>query len=121
MLHKCGKRRVRDLTIILVQWMKNFFEFHYEKLPNKNVIHFPNSYSKLEVWQTFNTTFSNFDKATCVTYQFKCKTWKRYFSHAKIPHVNRFGVYADCEEFKTIQNKAILTQEKSKSSKLLFY
>jgi hypothetical protein len=84
------------------------------------VIHLPDSYSKLEVWQTFKTSFSNFDKGANVTYRFWCKTWKKHFSHVKIPHVNRFGVCADCEEFKTIRDKAIIAEEKSKSCKRTF-
>jgi hypothetical protein len=120
MVQKQVGRPVRGVTLILVQWMKDFFEFHCEKLPQKDVIHLPDSYSKLEVWQTFKTSFSNFDKGANVTYRFWCKTWKKHFSHVKIPHVNRFGVCADCEEFKTIRDKAIIAEEKSKSCKRTF-
>ena len=79
--------------------------------------HLPDNFSKFEVWKLFKSKLSEFDQCANVTYQFWCKTWKKHFSHVKIPHVNRFGVCADCEEFKTIRDKAIIAEEKSKSCK----
>jgi hypothetical protein len=69
MLHKWGERPVMGLTLTLVQWMKDFFSFIMRNFIKKMLFIFgPDSYSKLEVSQTFKTIFSNFDKAVCVTY-----------------------------------------------------
>lgn len=112
--------RVRgSLSYILESWMQDFFENNCEKLPNKDILHLPDSYSKLEVWKLFKSTFADYDKTEKVTYRYWCKMWTNHFPNVKIPKLNRFGVCADCEEFKTIREKAVTADEKSK--KLFVY
>ena len=107
--------RVRgSLSYILESWMQDFFENNCEKLPNKDILHLPDSYSKLEVWKLFKSTFPDYDKTENVTYRYWCKMWTNHFPNVKIPKLNRFGVCADCEEFKTIREKAVTADEKSK-------
>jgi hypothetical protein len=112
--------RVRgSLSYILESWMQDFFHNNCEKLPNKDILHLPDSFSKLEVWKIFKSTFADFDKTEKVTYRYWCKMWTNHFPNVKIPKLNRFGVCADCEEFKTIREKAVTADEKSK--KLFVY
>jgi hypothetical protein len=109
--------RVRSsLSYILESWLEDFFNNNCEKLPNKDIVHLPDSFSKLEVWKIFKSSFSNFDKYENVSYRFFCKAWRKHFPNVKIPKMNRFGVCADCEEFKTIREKAVTAEDKSKSS-----
>jgi hypothetical protein len=67
---------------IVEQWMKNYFDFNCEKLPNKKIIHLPNSLSKWDLWNTFR---------------------------------------ADCEEFKTIRDRAMTSDDKNKLENLRVY
>ncbi len=109
------------LYFIVEQWMKDYFEFNCEKLPNKEIIHLPDSLSKWDVWKTFRSTFPSLEKAVQVNYRYWCRIWEKDFPHVKIPNVNRFGVCADCEEFKTIRDKAVTSDDKSKLKKILLH
>ena len=113
-LQKSAGRVRSSRSYILEFLMQDVFSKNCEKLPNKDIIHLLDSFSKLEVWKIFKSSFSNFNKNKNITYRFFCKVWKKHFPNIKIPRMNRFGVCADCEEFKTIRDKAVTAEEKSK-------
>jgi hypothetical protein len=109
-----------SISYILESWIKDFFNKNCKKLHNKEVCYLLDSFSKLEVWNFFKSKFPNFDQYANVTKRYWCKIWNKYFPFIKIPKVNQFGVYADCEEFKTIREKAVTIEEKSKKLKINF-
>jgi len=113
-------KAITDATYVVVSWMKNFFETHCESLPNKEVVHLPDNYSKLEVYNLYKSTFVKMDSTVNISYRNWCKLWKKHFPLVKIPAVNRFSVCADCEEFKSIREKAITTEDKSKLTIISF-
>jgi hypothetical protein len=61
--------RVRtSVSYILESWMEEFFSHNCEKLPNKDVSHLPDNFSKFEVWKLFKSKLSVFDQCANVTY-----------------------------------------------------
>jgi len=113
-------KAITDASYVVVSWMKNFFETHCESLPNKKVVHLPDNYSKLEVYNLYKSTFVKLDTTANISYRSWCKLWKAHFPLVKIPAVNRFSACADCEEFKSIREKAITAEEKSKLNIIYF-
>ena len=107
-------KAITDASYVVQSWMKNFFETHCESLPNKEVVHLPDNYSKLEVYNLYKSTFVKMDSTVSISYRNWCKLWKKHFPLVKIPVVNRFSVCADCEEFKSIREKAVTPEDKSK-------
>jgi hypothetical protein len=107
-------KAITDASYVVISWMKNFFETHCESLPNKEVVHLPDNYSKLEVYNLYKSSFVKMDSTVNISYRNWCKLWEKRFPLVKIPAVNRFSVCADCEEFKSIREKAITAEDKSK-------
>jgi hypothetical protein len=101
--------------------MKDCFDLNCEKLPNKKIIHLLDSLSKRDVWNTFCSSFFSLKKVVQVSYWYWCKIWDKDFPHVKIPNVNGFRVYADCEEVKTIRDRAVTSDDKSKLENLRVY
>jgi hypothetical protein len=107
--------RVRtSVSYILESWMEEFFSRNCKKLPNKDVSHLLDNFSKLEVSKLFKSKLSNFDQCGSVTYQFWCKIWNKHFPLIKMPKVNHFGACADCKKFKTICEKTLTIEKNSK-------
>ena len=121
---RLGGRPLSNATCVVTTWMKNFFETHCESLPNKDIVHLPDNFSKFKVWNLYKSTYQILDRDSSVSYRTWCKLWSRNFAHVKIPVVNRFSVCADCEEFKSIREKAVSPEEKRKTTlailKMLF-
>ena len=111
---RMGGKPLSNTSCVVIAWMKNFFQTHCESLPNKDIVHLPDNYSKLEVWNLYKSTYGTLDIDSKVGYRRWCKLWSSNFSHVKIPVVNRFSVCADCEEFKSIREKAVTPDEKRK-------
>jgi hypothetical protein len=78
------------------------------------VSHLLDNFSKFEVWKLFKSKLLEFDQCANVTYRFWCKIWEKYFPLVKIPKVNHLRTCADCEEFKTIHEKALTIEKESK-------
>jgi hypothetical protein len=106
-------------TLVLTSWLKSFFETRVEMLPNKNVCHLPDNYSKYEVWKIYTSSLVDSDETCQFSYRSFMRIWKIDFPHVKIPPINRFSACADCVEFKTLRDKAITDVEKRKYSQFL--
>lgn len=110
--HKPVGAPITHTSYVVISWMKTFFDTHCESLPNKEVVHLPDNYSKLEVYNVYKSSFVNLDTSCNITYRRWCKLWNIHFPLVKIPQVNRFSVCADCEEFKSIREKAVTTEDR---------
>ena len=64
---KPSGKPMSDTSYIVIYWMRNFFQNHCESLPNKEVIHFPDNYSKFEVYNIYQSIFVSLD--TSLQYQ----------------------------------------------------
>ena len=117
---RLGGKPLSNTSCVVIAWMKNFFETHCESLPNKDIVHLPDNYSKLEVWNLYKSTYETLDRDSSIGYRRWCKLWSNNFSHVKIPVVNRFSVCADCEKFKSIREKAVTPEEKRKTIYIIF-
>ena len=89
---RLGGRPLSNATCVVTTWMKNFFETHCESLPNKDIVHLPDNFSKFKVWNLYKSTYQILDRDSSVSYRTWCKLWSRNFAHVKIPVVNRFSV-----------------------------
>lgn len=116
--HQIGKSPGRPIGLaglVVRSWMKDFFKTRVESLPNKdNIVHLPDNYSKTEVWKIYQSTVGNSDLSASVGYRQFAKIWKSDFPQVKIPTVNRFSTCANCEEFKSMRDKADNEVEKRK-------
>lgn len=101
------------MSLVVTSWLHEFFKTRVESLPNKNVLHLPDNYTKFEVWKIFQCTFGSKDEtAKNITYRAFVKIWNEKFPNVKIPPVSRFSACADCEEFKALRDKASSQREK---------
>ncbi len=99
-------------TLVLIEWLQDFFKTRVESLPNKNILHLPDNYTKWEIFKLFNSQYVTRDATAKIQYEAFTRIWRQNFSHVKIPPVSRFSACADCEEFKTMRDKAISDVEK---------
>jgi hypothetical protein len=106
-------------TLVLIEWLRDFFKTRVESLPNKNILHLPDNYTKWEICKLFNSQYGTRDETTKVQYEAFTRIWRQNFPHVKIPPVSRFSACADCEEFKTIRDKAISNVEKGMTPLLI--
>jgi hypothetical protein len=107
--------RPKELQGFLITcWLEDFFKTRVESLPNKDVLHLPDNYTKREVWKLFTSQYGERDQGSKCSYRHFVRVWSSQFSHVKIPPVNRFSACADCEYFKTMRDKAVTDAEKSK-------
>jgi hypothetical protein len=98
----------------LVQWLDDFFSRNVESLPNKDIHHLPDNWTKLEVYEEFKHE-TNFREEQDVTYSWFCRIWSQKFSRVRIPKRSRFSTCAPCTEFKALREKATLETEKFES------
>ncbi len=96
----------------LVEWLKDFFKTNVESLPNKDIFHLPDNWTKLEVFDAFQND-SKMRKETSVTYSYFCRIWEKEFPRVRIPKRSRFSTCAPCTEFKALRDKATLETERS--------
>jgi hypothetical protein len=107
--------RPKDLRrLIVASWLDDFFKTRVESLPNKNVLHLPDNYTKFEVWKLFISQYGDRDEMSRIPYRHFTRLWGLHFPNVKIPPVSRFSACADCEEFKTMRDKAISATDRSK-------
>ena len=111
---KSEGRTISDTSLLVKTWMKHFFDTHCESLPNKDVVHLPDNYSKFEVWNIYKSTLGDVRRSANISYKRWLKIWLAHFPSVKIPTVNRFSACADCEEFKSFCEKAVTPEDKSK-------
>lgn len=111
---KSAGRPTSMRTLVLISWMKSFFQTRVETLPNKDIQHLPDNYSKKEVWKIYDSSLGEMDKTSKISYRAFTRVWDENFSHVKIPPVNHFSACADCEEFKSLRDQAITDYDKRK-------
>lgn len=97
----------------LVQWLNQFFATNVECLPNKDIFHLPDNWTKLEVFDAFKNEVLSREEAG-MTYSWFCRIWNLEFPRVRIPKRSRFSTCAPCTEFKALRDKATLEAEKSK-------
>lgn len=98
--------------LALVQWLNDFFQINVESLPNKDIFHLPDNWTKFEVFEAFkNETLSR--EETTLTYSWFCRIWNLEFPRVRIPKRSRFSTCAPCTEFKALRDKATLEHERS--------
>ena len=110
---KGARRLVGMRSFEAVKWLSNFFETRVEHIPNKSYSHLFDTYSQLEVWKEYKTSFKNFEDSP-ISYSHFLRIWDGHFPNVKIPKTNRFSVCADCEKFKAEHDKSITKENKCK-------
>ena len=95
----------------LVQWLKEFFATSVESLPNKDIFHLPDNWTKLEVFEAFKKEAVSREE-TSLTYSWFCRIWAKEFPRVRIPKRSRFSTCAPCSEFKALRDKATLEAER---------
>lgn len=92
-------RAPTSYALLCVQWLNAFILSCVERLPNREVFHIPDSYTKQEIFMDYvgqQVTAGD----SHVSYGYFCKLWQRDFRLVKIPKSNRFSVCQDCENIK---------------------
>lgn len=105
----CKEKSTAHLA--LVQWLKGFFERNVESLPNKDIFHLPDNWTKLEVFEEFKNE-SEIREDASVKYSWFCRIWTKEFPRVRIPKRSRFSTCAPCTEFKALRDKATLEAER---------
>ena len=100
--------------LALVQWLNDFFLTNVESLPNKDIFHLPDNWTKMEVFEAFKIE-SSLREERSLTYSWFCRIWNSEFPRVRIPKRSRFSTCAPCTEFKALRDKATLEAEKSMS------
>lgn len=109
-------RFVREKSVTqlaLVQWLNNFFMINVESLPNKDIFHLPDNWTKSDVFDAFKNDFLLRDETT-ITYSWFCRIWNLEFPRVRIPKRSRFSTCAPCTELKALRDKATLEAERRK-------
>lgn len=114
----CRDKSTTHLT--LVQWLNDFFHTNVESLPNKDIFHLPDNWTKSEVHDAFQNE-ALLRQEQGVTYSWFCRIWNKEFSRVRIPKRSRFSTCAPCTEFKALRDKATLQAEKSKFYTIYYY
>ena len=102
------------IQLALVQWLNDFFMTNVESLPNKDIFHLPDNWTKLEVFEAFKLESSTREEAS-LTYSWFCRIWNVEFPRVRIPARSRFSTCGPCTEFKALRQKATLEAERSLS------
>ena len=89
-----------------------FFLTNMEGLRNKDILHLPDNWTKLEVFEAFKME-SSLHEETSLTYSWFCRIWNSEFPRVRIPKRSRFSTCAPCTEFKALRDKATLEAERS--------
>jgi len=96
-------RKEKSTThLSLVQWLNRFFATNVESLPNKDIFHLPDNWTKLEVFEAFRNEFL-FREEASATYSWFCRIWNLEFPRVQIPKRSRFSTCAPCTEFKALR------------------
>lgn len=106
----CREKSTTHLT--LVHWLNDFFGTNVESLPNKDVFHLPDNWTKAEVFDAFQTEAIGRGEPG-ITYSWFIRIWNKEFPRVRIPKRSRFSTCGPCTEFKALRDKATLEVEKS--------
>jgi len=106
----CKEKSVTQLA--LVQWLSDFFMTNVESLPNKDIFHLPDNWTKLEVFEAFQMESLLREEAS-LTYSWFCRIWNLEFPRVRIPKRSQFSTCGPCTEFKALREKATLEAERS--------
>jgi len=87
--------------LALVQWLNDFFITNVESLPNKDIFHLPDNWTKLEIFEAFKIESLIREEAS-MTYSWFCRIWNLEFPRVRIPKRSRFSTCAPCTEFKAL-------------------
>lgn len=111
----CRDKLATHLT--LVQWLNDFFARNVESLPNKDIFHLPDNWTKTEVFDAFQTE-TMMRQQQGITYTWFIRIWNKEFPRVRIPRRSRFSTCGPCTEFKALRDKATLEADKSKFTNL---
>lgn len=100
-------------TLGLLAWLNKFFATNVESLPNKDIFHLPDNWTKAEVYDAYQSEIMLREEEG-TTYSWFCRMWNAEFSRVRIPRRSRFSTCAPCSEFKALRDKAVTIQDKSK-------
>jgi hypothetical protein len=102
-------------SLLFVQWMSIFLSKHVESLPNKEIFHLPNNWTKQEVYKMFKVDLLEREEAS-MTYAYFCCVSLEKFPRMRIPEHSNFTSCTPCCEFKALRDEATLEVEKRKST-----
>jgi hypothetical protein len=106
-------REATSTYYTLIDWLNDFFSRNVESLPNKDIYHLPDNWSKTEVFDAFKNE-TELRQEQEVTYSWFCRVWKSQFSRVRIPKRSRFSTCAPCTKFKAMRDKSTLMEERCK-------
>ena len=109
------RKEKSSVSLSFVQWMTTFLSKHVESLPNKDLFHLPDNWTKGEVFEMFKVDLLEREETT-MTYGYFCRLWLEEFPRVRIPEHSHFTACTPCTEFKHLRDKATLEVEKSKST-----
>ena len=113
------QREKSTTQLALEQWLNDFFSTNVESLPDKNIFHLPDNWTKLEVFEAFKSE-ATLRESEGLTYSWFCRIWKVSFPRVRIPKRSRFSTCTSCTEFKALRAKATLESKKSMFAYCLF-
>eukprot|EP01018_Ginkgo_biloba_P010915 Gb_30936 [translate_table: standard] len=95
----CGP--TSNLAII---WLKDFISKHGEIMPNRDTIHIPDNFSKVEIFNMYKE-HAIATEAKHVSYVHFKRLWKDNFNNVRIPAKTRMGICSVCAELKARRAK----------------
>ena len=106
------QREKSTTQLALEQWLNDFFSTNVESLPDKDIFHLPDNWTKLEVFEAFKADAS-LRESKSLTYLWFCRIWNIEFPRVRIPKRSRFSTCTSCTKLKALRAKATLESEKS--------
>jgi hypothetical protein len=114
------RKQTSTNQLTLVEWLKDFFATSVESLPNKDIFHLPDNWTKQEVFEVFKKDSLLWEESN-VTYSWFCRIWSMEFPRVRIPKRSRFSTCAPCTEFKALRDKATLESERGEQLLLFIF
>jgi len=100
-LEVCHKRQFGPLSNTTMLWMKGFFSKHGECIPNREIIHIPNNFSRLEIYNLYKEYAEGAKgHGRFIIYQYFVKIWKKEFNNVHIPKKTRIAICNTCAYLK---------------------
>jgi hypothetical protein len=87
--------------------MHDFFSKHGECMPDRDIIHIPNNFSRREIDKLYKGYVEGVEgNGNFITYAHFTRIWKKKFNNVCITKKSRMEICSTCATFKSIRHKS---------------